>query len=86
MALPDGATKYIHEIGHPIFDSARNIVEFVGTDMDITERNRAEAEVRDSERRYREVEMELRTRTASRRWGRYRLPSPMKSISPSPRR
>jgi PAS domain S-box-containing protein len=59
VVLPDGATKYIHKIGHPVYDSACDIVELVGTDMDITERKRAEAEVRESERRYREVEMEL---------------------------
>jgi C4-dicarboxylate-specific signal transduction histidine kinase len=58
IALPDGATKYIHKIGHPVY-AAGGIVEFVGTDMDITERKRAEAEIRESERRYREVEMEL---------------------------
>src|SRR5208282_609508 len=59
IVVPDGATKYIHKIGHPVYDAAGNIVEFVGTDMDITERKRAETEVRESERRYREVEMEL---------------------------
>jgi PAS domain S-box-containing protein len=58
IALPDGATKYIHKMGHPVY-AAGGIVEFVGTDMDITERKRAEAEIRESERRYREVEMEL---------------------------
>src|SRR6202040_3219632 len=58
IALPDGATKYIHKIGHPVY-AAGGIVEFVGTDMDITERKRGEAEIRESERRYREVEMEL---------------------------
>ena len=57
--LPDGTTKYIHEIGHPVYDAAGEIVEFVGTDMDITERKRAEAEIRESERRYREIEVEL---------------------------
>ena len=59
VALPDGATKYIHKIGHPVYDAAGAIVEFIGTDMDITERKQAEAEVRESERRYREVEVEL---------------------------
>jgi PAS domain S-box-containing protein len=59
VVLPDGATKYIHEIGHPVYDAAGEIVEFVGTDMDITERKQAEAEIRESERRYREVEVEL---------------------------
>jgi PAS domain S-box-containing protein len=59
VVLPDGATKYVHEIGHPVYDAAGEIVEFVGTDMDISERKQAEAEIRESERRYREVEMEL---------------------------
>jgi PAS domain S-box-containing protein len=59
VVLPDGTTKCIHEIAHPVYDAAGEIVEFVGTDMDITERKRAETEIRESERRYREVEMEL---------------------------
>jgi PAS domain S-box-containing protein len=59
VALPDGTTKYIHEIGHPVYDAAGELVEIVGTDMDITERKQAETEIRESERRYREVEMEL---------------------------
>jgi PAS domain S-box-containing protein len=44
VALPDGATKYIHQIGHPVYDAAGELVEIVGTDMDITERKRAETE------------------------------------------
>ena len=59
IVLPDGTTKCIHEIAHPVYDAAGEIVEFVGTDMDITERKRAETEIRESERRYREVEVEL---------------------------
>ena len=59
IVLPDGATKYIRKIGHPVYAAVGDIVEFVGTDMDITERKRAEAEVREGERRYRAVEMEL---------------------------
>jgi signal transduction histidine kinase len=42
-----------------VYDDAGNFVEFVGTDMDITERRRAEAEILESERRYREIGMRL---------------------------
>jgi PAS domain S-box-containing protein len=59
VVLPDRATKYIHQIGHPVYDAAGELVEIVGTDMDITERKRAEIEIRESERRYREIEVEL---------------------------
>jgi PAS domain S-box-containing protein len=59
VVLPDGSIRYTHQIGHPVSDAAGNTVEFAGTDMDITERRRAEAEIRESERRYRDVEMQL---------------------------
>jgi C4-dicarboxylate-specific signal transduction histidine kinase len=42
-----------------VHDDAGNFVEFVGTDMDITEHRRAEAEILESDRRYRESEMQL---------------------------
>jgi PAS domain S-box-containing protein len=53
--LRDGTLRYIHSIAHPVFDAAGKLVEFVGTEMDITERKRAEAALRESEQRYREV-------------------------------
>jgi C4-dicarboxylate-specific signal transduction histidine kinase len=59
VVAPDGAAKHIHAIGHPVYDPTGDIAEFVGTAMDITQRKRAEEEVRDIERQYREVEMEL---------------------------
>jgi PAS domain S-box-containing protein len=42
--LPDGTIKYIHGVGHPVFNASGDVVEFVGADMDVTERKRAEAE------------------------------------------
>jgi PAS domain S-box-containing protein len=49
IVLPDGAMKYIHSVGHPVFGAAGDLVEFVGTMMDVTERKRAEEELRASE-------------------------------------
>jgi PAS domain S-box-containing protein len=44
VLLPDGRLKHIHGIGHPIFNDAGQIVDFVGTSVDVTERRRAEEE------------------------------------------
>jgi PAS domain S-box-containing protein len=59
VELPDGTTKYVHKIGRPVYNAAGELVEFLGTDMDITERKRAEAVARESERRYREMQTEV---------------------------
>jgi PAS domain S-box-containing protein len=42
--LPDGSTKYVHSVGHPVFGASGELVEFVGTGMDVTERRQAEKE------------------------------------------
>jgi len=42
VVLPDGAMKYIHSVGHPVFNGPDDVVEFVGTSIDVTERKRAE--------------------------------------------
>jgi PAS domain S-box-containing protein len=44
LDLPDGSTRDIYVIGHPVFDGAGGIAEFVGTLVDVTERRRAEEE------------------------------------------
>ena len=41
---PDGTTKYVYGTGHPVFNASGELVELVGTVMDITERKRAEQE------------------------------------------
>jgi len=55
IALPDGSVKYVHSVGHPIFDASGTLVERVGTIVDVTERKRAEAELRQSEEQWRDV-------------------------------
>jgi hypothetical protein len=51
---PSGEIRDIHTIGHPVFSPAGDLVEFVGTVIDITERKRAEA-MRDGESRILEM-------------------------------
>ena len=46
IVLADGTVKHLQANGHPTFDAAGNLVEFVGTTVDITERKRAEEAVR----------------------------------------
>ena len=46
IVLPDGAIRNLHSTGHPVVDEAGDLIEFVGTCTDITERKRAEKELR----------------------------------------
>jgi PAS domain S-box-containing protein len=42
IVLPGGTLKYIHAVGHPVLNASGDLVEFVGSSTDITERKRAE--------------------------------------------
>ncbi len=53
IVLPDGTVKYIHGIAHPVFDETGEVVEYVGTEVDVTDRKRAEEELRAAETRFR---------------------------------
>jgi PAS domain S-box-containing protein len=54
IVLPDGRTKHLHSIAHPVVDESGEITELVGTLMDVTESKRAEA-LRDGESRILEM-------------------------------
>src|SRR5262249_26255255 len=43
LVLPDGTTKYVHAVGHPISNSVGKVMQFMGSVTDVTERKRAEA-------------------------------------------
>jgi C4-dicarboxylate-specific signal transduction histidine kinase len=47
--LPSGEMRDIHTVGHPVLSSSGDLVEFVGTVIDITERKRAEESLRKTE-------------------------------------
>ena len=54
IAHPGGEIRDIHTVGHPVFSPSGDLVEYVGTVIDVTERKRAEA-LRDGERRILEM-------------------------------
>ena len=39
---PDGTIRHIHSVAHPVFDASGDVVEVVGTHIDVTERKQAE--------------------------------------------
>ena len=55
IVLPDGTVRDIHLIGHPALDETGEVVEYVGTAVDVTERKRAEEE----RERLRQLEADL---------------------------
>jgi PAS domain S-box-containing protein len=44
IVLPNGTVKHLHKIGHPVRDDAREIAEWVGTIVDVTDRKTADEE------------------------------------------
>jgi PAS domain S-box-containing protein len=42
VVMPDGTVRHLHSIGHPVLDTAGELVEYLGTVIDVTERRRAE--------------------------------------------
>src|SRR6202166_274535 len=55
VVLPDGAIKYVRSTGHPIRNTSGDLLEYVGTSIDVTERKRADEE----RERLRQVQADL---------------------------
>src|SRR6202790_2893812 len=49
IVLPDGRIKHLHTIGHPVLNESGDLLEFVGTAMDVTAAKQAEEALRRSE-------------------------------------
>ena len=41
IALPDGSTRYVHSVGHPLIGDDGEAIELVGTHIDVTEQHLA---------------------------------------------
>jgi PAS domain S-box-containing protein len=55
VVLPDGAVKHVNSSGHPVLDGNGELIEFIGTATDVTERKRAEEALRESEAKIRRL-------------------------------
>ena len=54
IVLPDGTVKHLKSIGQPVFSTNGELVEVVATQIDVTERKRAEEALRESEAKFRD--------------------------------
>jgi PAS domain S-box-containing protein len=80
IVLSDGTVKHIHALGHPVLNEHGQVAEYVGTAMDVTERKRAEDELRKhrehleelvKERTEQLAEAKARAETANREKSRF---------------
>jgi PAS domain S-box-containing protein len=55
IVRPDGPVRDIHVVGHPVLSPSGDLIEFVGTVMDITERKAAEEKIREQEMEFRQI-------------------------------
>jgi PAS domain S-box-containing protein len=55
VLLPDGTVRHINASGHPVLSEDGELIEFIGTATDATERKHAEDALRESERTLRET-------------------------------
>src|SRR5882724_10322379 len=48
IVLPDGSIKHIYSVAHPVLNQSGELVEFVGTSMDVTEQWKARTELEEA--------------------------------------
>jgi PAS domain S-box-containing protein len=54
ILLRDGTVKHVEAIGHHVFSSGGELLEILGTHVDVTERKRAQEALRESEAKFRD--------------------------------
>ena len=63
LLLPNGAVKHIHAVGHPVVNASGDVIELVGTAMDVTEQHEARAALQTAFEQIKAEETELRRMT-----------------------
>ncbi|HYZ86268.1 MAG TPA: ATP-binding protein, partial [Bryobacteraceae bacterium] len=66
IILPDGTMKHLHSIAHPVLNQRGEVIEVVGTTMDVTERKKAEQELRRLNEELLRLNQELEQRITQR--------------------
>src|SRR5216683_499077 len=61
IVLSDGTIKHLHTIGHPILNESGDLIEFVGTAIDVTAAKQAEEALRRSESYLADAQRLIRT-------------------------
>jgi len=61
LLFPDGSTKNIRIVAHPVVNSAGDVVQFVGTTIDVTEQHRAKTALESALTEIKKSELRLRT-------------------------
>src|SRR6202166_3616213 len=49
VLLPGGTVRHVHSVGHPVLNASGDLVQFVGSSTDITERKQAEEALRQAQ-------------------------------------
>ena len=52
---PDGLVRDIHAVGHPVLNKSGDLIEIVGTVIDVTERKRADEKIREQEIEFQQI-------------------------------
>src|SRR6202023_1410914 len=63
LLLPDGAAKYIHVVGHPVVNASGDVMDLVGTAMDVTEQHESRAALQAAFEQIKAERTELRRMT-----------------------
>lgn len=59
IVLSDGAVRHVHIVGHPVFSASGQLIEYVSTQMDVTEQKLAEEAIRGGQAALQEARAEL---------------------------
>src|SRR6267142_533106 len=63
ILLPNGAAKYIHAVGYPVVNASGDVIELVGTLMDVTQQHEARAALQAAFEQIKAEQTELRRMT-----------------------